>query len=110
MKYCPYCGVSLLGGAVFFCPECGKALRGRAQGTRRRRPADGQQVRKGRQGIHPQKNPMDENYDGYYDDVRPVDADQVEQRRDPELVKRIVCVVAGAIGIIALAIIVMVVL
>ena len=24
MKYCPYCGASLVGGAASFCAECGK--------------------------------------------------------------------------------------
>lgn len=26
MKYCPYCGIVLVDGAVSFCAECGKAL------------------------------------------------------------------------------------
>jgi len=26
MKYCPYCGAALMGGAVSFCSECGKKL------------------------------------------------------------------------------------
>lgn len=26
MKYCPYCGTALVGGAVSFCMECGKKL------------------------------------------------------------------------------------
>ena len=26
MKYCPYCGASLVGGAASFCAECGKKI------------------------------------------------------------------------------------
>lgn len=113
MKYCPYCGAFLLGGAVSFCPECGKSLRGqiqRARGARRERPPAKQEARKSQERIRRPKNSVDGSYDGYYDDVQPVDADQVEKQRDPELVKRIVCVVLGAVGIISLAVIVMIVL
>lgn len=31
---------------------------------------------------------MDINYDGYYDDVKPVDAGEQEEGVDPEMVKK----------------------
>lgn len=113
MKYCPYCGVSLPGDAASFCPECGKALRERKPGARdvkRKRPPAEQRRQRGRQEPRRPKNPMDENYDGYYNDVRPADADQLGKQSDPDLVKRVACVIAGAVGIIALAIVLMIAL
>lgn len=68
MKFCPYCGAPLSGGAASFCPECGKSLRiEKAAGTRRRKKRPPQQ--KSRQAPHHRSrpiNPMDVNYDGYY--------------------------------------------
>ena len=39
---------------------------------------------------------MDVNYDGYYDDIKPVDAGEQEERMDPELVKKVAILLAGA--------------
>lgn len=43
---------------------------------------------------------MDINYDGYYDDVKPVDAGEQEERIDPELVKKIAMLLAGVLIVI----------
>ena len=40
---------------------------------------------------------MDVNYDGYYDDVKPVDAGEQEERINPELVKKIAMLMAGVL-------------
>ena len=89
MKYCPYCGASLVGGAASFCTECGKKIPAQTEAPQskpkpkgktgeRERPAPKQKRRSPPTGpAHPAKrkrNPMDINYDGYYDDVKPVDA------------------------------------
>lgn len=110
MKYCPYCGVSLSGGAASFCPECGKALCGRAEDVRRRSPSSERRAQVKRQAPRRPKRPTDESYDGYYNDVKPIDADRIGKQSDPDLVKRVACVVAGAVGVITLAVILMVVL
>ena len=47
------------------------------------------------------KNPMDINYDN---DVKPIDAGQQRDRLDPELIKKVILLVAGALGVILLAI------
>ena len=52
----------------------------------------------------------DEHYDGYYNDVRPIDADRAERHRNPKLAQQIAYVIAGAIGVIILAVILMFVL
>ena len=114
MKFCPYCGASLVGGAVSFCTECGKALpdtsptAGVEQPERPRRP---RRKKSGRMpSAPPKRNPMDEHYDGYYDDVPPIDADRIGERADPALVKRIALVILGAVGMIALSMTLMILL
>lgn len=107
MKYCPFCGVSLPGDAASFCPECGKALRQRKHSIpemRRRQPPAS------RRSQRPPQMPKDEHYDGYYNDVRPIDADRAERHHDPKLAQQVAYVIAGAIGVIILAVILMFVL
>jgi len=86
MKFCPYCGAPLSGGAASFCPECGKSLRiEKAAGTRRRKKRPPQQ--KSRQAPHHRSrpiNPMDVNYDGYYDDIQPIDSGARCEGMDPD--------------------------
>ena len=53
---------------------------------------------------------MDINYDGYYDDIQPIDAGVRGEGMDPELVKRIILVILGAVGAIILAVILMMLL
>lgn len=112
MKFCPYCGVSLPGNAASFCPECGKPLPNKkAVSTRQQRklPSHPRPHQKPRPRTKP-VNPMDINYDGYYDDIQPVDAGIRREGVDPELVKRIILVILGAVGVIVLAIILMMLL
>ena len=69
---------------------------------RHRKPQDEQ--------IHPKKqkkNPMDVNYDGYYDDIKPVDAGEQEERMDPELVKKVAILLAGAFVVILASVLLM---
>ena len=53
---------------------------------------------------------MDINYDGYYDDVEPIDAGQHGERMDPEMLKKTALMLVGALGVILLAIVFMTVL
>lgn len=46
---------------------------------------------------------MDAHYDGYYDDVPPIDVDRVGERVDPALIRRIALVILGAVGLITLS-------
>ena len=114
MKFCPYCGASLVGGAASFCAECGKQIpvhgaKSTSMPPLRKHRSIGAEKR---QGSHlaskpppkRKKNPMDINYDGYYNDVKPIDAGQQRDRLDPELIKKVILLVAGALGVILLAI------
>lgn len=56
------------------------------------------------------RNPMDENYDGYYDNVPTADNGQTKEPLDPELIKRIALIAGGAVVMVILSIIIMYVL
>lgn len=108
MKFCPYCGVSLPGGAASFCPECGKSLpTQKAAAPRQQKKKPPQRNPKQAPQRRPKPDPMDVNYDGYYDDVQPIDSEVRGEGMDPELFKRIGLVILGAVGAIVLAVILM---
>ena len=109
MKFCPYCGASLPGGAASFCPECGKQLPDRnAAGTRERNKRQRQKPRQ--QPRRRPVNPMDVSYDGYYNDIQPIDAGARGEGMDPELVKRIGLVILCAVGAIIFSVALMMLL
>ena len=144
MKYCPYCGASLLGSAVFFCSECGKPIPIVPQtqeevsdpdttvssepGLKNAQKQKTGPLKHGKKErhLHPLKKekprkqqiedddgrpePLEDGYDGYYDDVRPSDNGHEKERMDPELVKRVCLVAGGAVLIIGLAIVMMLLL
>ena len=53
---------------------------------------------------------MDVNYDGYYDDIQPIDCGARGEGMDPDLVKQIALVILGAVGAIILAVTLMMLL
>ena len=111
MKFCPYCGVSLPGNAVSFCPECGETLPiKKASDARQQKGHPSRPRNQTPQSKSRPLNPMDISYDGYYDDVQPVDAGVRGEGTDPELIRQIVLVVLGALGIITFAIVLMMLL
>lgn len=103
MKYCPYCGADLIEDAVSFCAECGKQLP--AGKTQKEKPKDTPKIKKvtKKKQKKSAKKPessikveavVDDGYDGYYDDVRPVDEGHEREGVDKELVKKIVTIIA----------------
>ena len=109
MKYCPYCGAEILSGAFSFCPSCGESLlvseqpaaentlekplprreKAKKEGTRKRaRPP-----RKPKRPVPPEVEALD--YDGYYEDVQPIDADRQQEGVDTRLILRMALLVAG---------------
>ena len=141
MKFCPYCGATLLGGAASFCAECGKPVPNAAQplsdtedavdtqkpelpvskqhkkateshrskkkgkvSTRSNAPEKEKRTKTHQSVTEAKANTGEDGYDGYYDDVRPMDNGHERERMDPELIKRIALVGGGAVLIIGLAI------
>ena len=82
MKYCPYCGAELAAGDSSYCVECGREL---AFAQPERRCSTTPKKKKKRLNPAPER----EDYDGYYDDVLPEDADAQREGVDKGLVKRI---------------------
>ena len=82
MKYCPYCGAELATGDSSYCVECGREF-ALAQPERR----GSTPKKKKEKSAKP--DPGREDYDGYYDDVLPEDADAQRGGVDKGLVKRI---------------------
>ncbi|WP_308856726.1 zinc ribbon domain-containing protein [uncultured Oscillibacter sp.] len=117
MKYCPYCGASIAGGAASFCSECGKKIPAKPemnarmstmQKPLRRRPKPPHRKTHTKSGPRPhpsnrKQDPMDINYDGYYDDVQPIDAGQQSDRMDTEMIKQVALLLCGAVLVIILA-------
>ena len=123
MKYCPYCGSALANGDAPFCSECGESLAGavpepdvlksndkdgrRKPAKRSRKQKKSKQNRQAARDIpSPQSGemevqPQDDGYDGYYDDVLPVDEGSHGEGLDKELVKKIAALTAGALLIVA---------
>lgn len=94
MKYCPFCGAELLPGALSFCPECGEALpapRASVQGS----AAPKQEKRRKRSHKSQAVPEIDCNYDGYYDDVEPLDADREREGMDTCLMGKVALVCLG---------------
>lgn len=109
MKYCPYCGAEILSGAFSFCPSCGESLPVLAQPAAENSPGKpspkGEKAkrertrkrerppRKPKQPVPPEVENLD--YDGYYEDVQPIDADRQQEGVDTRLILRVVLLVAG---------------
>ena len=128
MKFCPYCGADLLDENVLFCSNCGKKLPPHEAGiteplTEEMRPEPENtpkaetSAKKRRKKKVPKKvvsvvdeTPVDDGYDGYYDDVQPPDLDRVKEGPDKELIKKIVALSVGVVFIIALCVVMMYVL
>jgi hypothetical protein len=55
----------------------------------------------------PKPDPRDEGYDGYYNDIKPIDHGHARDRMDSELIRRAVLVAAGALAIIVMSVVLM---
>ena len=110
MKYCPYCGAEILSGAFSFCPSCGESLLVLAQPAAEKSPGNSslqrekakkertrkreRPPRKPKQPVPPEVENLD--YDGYYEDVQPIDVDRQQEGVDTRLILRMALLVAGA--------------
>ena len=135
MKFCPYCGADLLKEDAAFCAECGKKLSVAEEAPSPAHEADSQHdakpskqkvSKKGsqkRRQPKPKKEkvqkpslpeiegePVDDGYDGYYDDILPPDLDREKEGPDKELIKKIITLTVAVILIIGLCVVMMYVL
>lgn len=126
MKYCSYCGSELASEDVIFCANCGKKLPPHEAGiteplTEEKRPepvqekkpkkeaepAKGKKKKYRLEAVPKEPTPVDDGYDGYYDDVLPPDMDRVREGLDKELIKKIVALGVGVVLIISLCVVMM---
>lgn len=135
MKFCPYCGADLLKEDAAFCAECGKKLSVAEEAPSPAHEADSQHdakpskqkvSKKGsqkRRQPKPKKEkvqkpslpeierePAEDGYDGYYDDILPPDLDREKEGPDKELIKKIITLTVAVILIIGLCVVMMYVL
>ena len=119
MKYCPSCGADLIEDAVSFCAECGKQLPvGKMQ---KENPKEKPEIKKA--SNKKKKKPIkkaesnsevetvvDDGYDGYYDDIRPIDEGHEREGVDKELIKKIAIIIGVLFVVIAACVALMYVL
>lgn len=135
MKFCPYCGADLLKEDAAFCAECGKQLSAaeevpspvsdtsnqhsaqpneqkapKIDSKKRKKPK--QKKEKAQESPLPEIDgePVDDGYDGYYNDVLPPDLDREKEGLDNEMIKKISALVIAVILIIGLCVVMMYVL
>ena len=135
MKFCPYCGADLLKEDAAFCTECGKQLSVAEEAPSPAHEADSQHDAKPSKQKMPMKDsqkrkkpkrkkkkvqepplpeiegePVEDGYDGYYDDILPPDLDREKEGPDKALIKKIVTLTVAVIFIIGLCVVMMYVL
>ena len=118
MKRCPHCGADLVDGTISFCPKCRKKLTNEksAKGkyARNKKKKSAKKKEKTSKKKHVKKKepkipevmgePVDDGYDGYYNDVLPPDKDRISEGLDKELVKNIVVLGIGFTVIVGLCV------
>ena len=130
MKYCTNCGAALEDSTASFCAECGKPLsstsgdavtnpvenkKAKHRETKKKKPKK-EKIRKQKKTKKDEVleeivgEPVDDGYDGYYDDVIPPDTDRVKEGLDKELIKKIVALSIGVIFIISMCVVMLYVL
>lgn len=129
MKYCSNCGAELGDSTASFCSECGKPLNtveGPSEApaeneknvpTKNKKKSNKEKPAKQKKNKKAEKvpkeiidEPVDDGYDGYYNDVLPPDLDRVKEGLDKELIKKVVAVAVGVIFIISMCVVMLYVL
>lgn len=121
MKFCPFCGASVLDDTVSFCSECGKSLSISAKQPEEKEPSKPAKKKDSGSSTHlKKKKPKNSNldppkpseeeakaedgYDGYYDDIVPTDTGKPREGVDWVLMKKIGLIGAAVVVIIYLCI------
>ena len=110
MKYCPYCGADIPDGAVSFCAECGKALPAKKEKAEKLMPVKKSSA--GKKKKHKSsvltdaelRKAYNDGYDGYYEDLLPVDHGKERFETDSAPVKKIIILAVGVLVVIGLCV------
>ena len=96
MKYCTHCGAALPDSAVSFCPECGKPILESTVGKpveekrKKEKPVKTKTRPKKAEKSEP---PIDDGYDGYYDDRHPIDEGHRRDGLDKSIIKKVAALI-----------------
>lgn len=116
MKSCPHCGNALSKDDTTFCPNCGKQLSvqkhtaskahsKKKKKTGRRQRTPGKYEKKPAEPIPEiMGEPVDDGYDGYYNDVLPPDLERTREGLDKELIKKISALIIVVIFVIGMCV------
>lgn len=108
MKYCPYCGADIPDGAVSFCAECGKALPVKKEKPENSTPmvtsSAGKKHKSSTVTDAELRKAYNDGYDGYYEDLLPVDHGRERFETDSAPVKKIIILAAGVLVVIGLCV------
>lgn len=122
MEYCPFCGAELMNGTVSFCSACGSRLRNpdepdteeiqqdnaTVNTAKEKKPkkkrANAPKYRKSKDIPEITDAPLDDGYDGYYDDVLPPDYDLVQDGIDKDLIRKVIFLFLGVSAIILMCV------
>lgn len=120
MKYCPYCGADLPAAAVSFCSECGNSLPFKKERSEpnTEKAEKKQKMKKPNHShkkvhrplhSHPPDNGNEkiDDYDGYYDDILPMDEDRQREGLDPLILRKIIILLCGLAVVIGLCVVLM---
>lgn len=110
MKLCPHCGAELLSDAASFCMECGETIQHSDEKKAKRMPEKkANKSQKARMIKEPTKlnRKRNDGYDGYYDDVLPIDHGQLKEGLDKDLIKKIAAVFGVMLLIVILCVVAM---
>ncbi len=111
MKFCPYCGTKIVNDKSSFCIECGKELPSKTTLQNQEViPEESHHIEPEAQATISDEQlyaEYNEGYDGYYEDLLPIDHRHVHIGIDKLLVKRIAALVGGALIVITLCLVMM---
>ena len=125
MKYCTNCGAALEDSTASFCAACDKELSSdladpvkdteEVKKTKRKeKKARKEKTKKSKKKKEVLEEivgePVDNGYDGYYDNVLPPDNDRVKEGLDKDLIKKIVALSIGVVFIISICVVMLYVL
>lgn len=130
MKYCTNCGAELGNSTASFCSECGQPLQTleaaheapvekeenvptkqkKKKKSKKEKPVKQRKKKEKKAQKEMIDEPVDDGYDGYYNDVLPPDLDRVKEGLDKELIKKIVAVAVGVVFIISMCVVMLYVL
>lgn len=84
MKFCPYCNAYIIDESIPICSGCGRDISGEMSATEKE---------------------LNDGYDGYYDDLDPIDKGEQRGELDKTLIRNVFLVIGAVVLIISVCVI-----